>query len=101
MYNIFYIVVHGSFSGFKSQVAPAVGSRTSGGSLTLMTLFHRSFVESVVTFSLICRCGSITVKLKNSFSKLIKVSSRITGSKQKGLEELYQNQMLKRVESIL
>ena len=68
---------------------------------TLMTLFYRSFVESVVTFSLICWYGSITVKQKNSLSKLIKLSSRITGSNQKGLEELYQKQMLKRVDSIL
>ena len=37
---------------------------------TLMTLFYRSFVESVVTFSLICWYGSITVKQKNSHSKL-------------------------------
>ncbi len=29
---------------------------------TLLTLFYRSFVESVVTFSLICWYGSITVK---------------------------------------
>ena len=61
---------------------------------TLMTLFYRSFVESVVTFSLICWYGSITVKQENSLSKLIKVSSRITGSNQKGLEELYQKQTL-------
>ena len=54
---------------------------------TLMTLFYRSFVELVVTFSLICWYGSST-ELKNSLSKIIKVSSRTTGSKQKGLEEL-------------
>ncbi len=66
---------------------------------TLLTLFYRSFVESVVTFSLICWYG--TVKQKNSLSRLIKVSSCIIGSKQKALEELYQKQMLRRVESIL
>ncbi len=32
---------------------------------TLLTLFYRSFVESVVIFSLICWYGSITVKQKN------------------------------------
>ena len=58
---------------------------------TLMTLFYRCFVESVVTFSLICWYESITVKQKNSLSKISKVSSRITGSKQKGLEELYRS----------
>ncbi len=68
---------------------------------TLLTLFYRSFVESVVIFFLICWYGSITLKQKNSISRLIRVSSCITGSKQKGLGELYQKQMLRRVESIL
>ncbi len=41
-------------------------------------------------------------KTKNNYiSRLIKVSSCITRSKQKALEELYQKQMLRRVESIL
>ncbi len=66
-----------------------------------LTLFYRSFVESVVIFSLICWYGSITLKQKNSISRLIRVSSCITGSKQKSLGELYQKQMLRRVESIL
>ncbi len=68
---------------------------------TLLTLFYRSFVELVVIFSLIYWYGSITVTQKNSISRLIKVSSCITGSKQKGLKELYQKQMLRRIESIL
>ncbi len=68
---------------------------------TLLTLFYRSFVESVVIFSLICWYGSITLKQKNSISRLIRVGSCITGSKQKSLGELYQKQMLRRVESIL
>ncbi len=69
---------------------------------TLLTLFYRSFVKSVI-FSLICWYGSITVKQnkKNSLSRLIKVSSCIAGSKHKDLEELYHKQMLRRVESIL
>ncbi len=68
---------------------------------TLLTLFYRSFVESVVTFSLICWYGSITVKQKTPFQGQFKVSNCITGSKQKGLEKLYQKQMLRRVKSIL
>lgn len=68
---------------------------------SLMSLFYRSFIESVVTFSLICWYGSISVKQKNSLSRLIKVSSSITGFRQKGLEELYYSQMLRKVESIL
>ncbi len=67
-----------------------------------LTLFYRSFVESVVIFFSICWYGSITVKpKKNSIWRLIWVSICITGSKQKGLDELYQKQMLRRVESIL
>ncbi len=34
---------------------------------TLLTLFYRSFVESVVIFSLICWYGSITLKQKTQF----------------------------------
>ncbi len=64
-------------------------------------LFYRSFVESVVIFSLICWYGSITLKQNNSISRLISVSSCVTGSKQKSLGEFYQKQMLRRVESIL
>ncbi len=68
---------------------------------TLLTLFYRSFVELVVIFSLICWYGSITLKQTNSISRLIRVSSCIKGSKQKGLDKLYQKQMLRWVESIL
>jgi len=41
---------------------------------TLMTLFLKSYIESVLTFSLICWYGSLTVKAKTALSNIVKVT---------------------------
>ena len=47
---------------------------------SLMTMFYRSFIESVVTFSFICWFASLNLKHKNSITRITKVSSKIIGS---------------------
>lgn len=68
---------------------------------SLMTMFYRSFIESVVTFSFICWFASLNLTQKNSLTKITKVSSKIIGTQQKTLSELYNNQLSKKAKSIM
>ncbi len=47
---------------------------------SLMTLFYRSFIESMSTFSFICWYASVTLKQKNAVTKVIRVCSSIAVS---------------------
>lgn len=68
---------------------------------TLMTLFYRSFIESILTFSAICWYAFLNVKSKNAISKIIKVCSNITGVQQKSMTALYEEQVIRKAECIL
>lgn len=55
---------------------------------TLMTMSYCSFIESVLTFSLICWFQSLKVKQKNLLNKVVRVCSKITVNAQKTLQDL-------------
>ena len=40
-----------------------------------MALFYKSFIDSILTFSLISWYGNLTVQNKNSLSNIVKVAS--------------------------
>lgn len=42
-------------------------------------LFYRSFMASILTFSMICRFGNLNLKSKNRLGNIVKQSSRIVG----------------------
>ena len=67
---------------------------------SLMTLFYKSFIESVFTFSCICWYASLSLKQKNTLAMVNKVSSKIIGIQQVKLNELYDRHVLKKAESI-
>lgn len=64
---------------------------------SLMTMFYRSFIESVITFSFTCWFSS----QKNVLNKVVKVCSKITGIAQETLHYLYNKQLHKKAEFIL
>lgn len=68
---------------------------------SLMTMFYRSFIESILTFSAICWYSLLNVKNKNAIAKIINVSSKITGVQQKSLTILYEEQATRKAEAIL
>ncbi len=66
-----------------------------------MTLFYHSLIESLLTFSFICRVQSLEVKQKNILNKVVNVCSIMTGTAQETLQDLYNNQLHKKAENIL
>ena len=75
--------------------------RSFNVSNVMMTLFYRSFIESVLTFCIVAWYGNLTLTNKNRLSSLVKVASKISGRTQAQLIDLYKRQMLKRASSLL
>lgn len=68
---------------------------------TIMILFYRAFIESVLTFSLVAWFGNLALKNRNSLNLIVKWSSRLIGEPQSSLESLYNRQLDRITSSIL
>ena len=49
---------------------------------TIVSMFYESFIQSVLTFSLICWFRNIRQKDKNNLQRIVNISSKVTGTKQ-------------------
>ena len=67
----------------------------------MMTIFYRSFIESILTFCIIAWYGNLTVTTKNRLVSLVRVASKISGASQTQLKDLYDKLVLRRADSIL
>ena len=68
---------------------------------TMMIMFYRAFIESILSFSLMAWFGNLTLKSRNSLSQIVKWSSRLIGEPQLNLETLYLRQLKRLSSSIL
>ncbi len=68
---------------------------------TLMCMFYRSYIESLLSFSLLCWFNSLNVNNKNCIESIVNQGSKITGSKQMTMAQLYHRQVLGKAQSIL
>ncbi len=48
---------------------------------TLMCMFYRSYIESLLSFSLLCWFNSLNVKNKNCLERIVNQGNKITGRK--------------------
>ena len=67
---------------------------------TLMKLFYSAYIESVISFSIICWYGNLCIKDKNSLGKIVKVASKVIGTKLNSLDLLFNRQVLSKALSI-
>ena len=67
---------------------------------SLMKLFYSAYIHSVISFSLICWYGNLSMKNKNSLGRIVKIASKITGIQLESLELFYKRQVLKKALSI-
>ena len=67
---------------------------------TLMKLFYSAYIESVISFSIICWYGNLCVKDKNSLGKIVKAASKVIGTNMNSLGLLFNRQVLKKAKSI-
>ena len=66
----------------------------------VMTLFHRSFVESALTFCFVSWYGSLSLVNKNKLHKIINVSSKIAGVRFDSMTSMYETRVLRKGKAI-
>merc|ERR1712121_123852 len=47
--------------------------------ISLMKLFYSAYIHSVLSFSIICWYGNLSIKDRNSLGKILKTASKIIG----------------------
>ena len=68
---------------------------------TILSMFSQSCIQSVLTFSLICWFGNVSMKDKNKLQRVVNISSKITGIKQTSVTALYKKQVLRKANTII
>ena len=67
----------------------------------ILTLFYKSFIESVLSFTFICWFHSLGVKNWNSLQRTVCIASKITAEPQRDLALFCEQQILRKARSIL
>jgi len=68
---------------------------------SMMTLFYRAFIESVLSFSFVAWFGNLSLKNKNSLNQIVRWASKIIGEPQLNLAGLYSNYLQRKVSFII
>ncbi len=64
-------------------------------------MFYCAFIEPVITFYFICWFQSLNSNNKNILSRVVKVCSKIIGTVQEPLQDMYNKRVYKKAKSIL
>lgn len=59
-----------------------------------MTLFYRAFIESVISFSIICWYGNLGIKDKNALVRITKAARKIVGAQFSSLNHIFVKHVL-------
>ncbi|CAJ1066412.1 gastrula zinc finger protein XlCGF28.1-like%2C partial [Xyrichtys novacula] len=65
-----------------------------------MKMFYSAFIESVISFCVICWYGNLAIKNKNSLGSIVRVASKVAGVKFRSLDVIFKEQVLKKAKSI-
>ena len=68
---------------------------------SIISLFYKSFIESVLSFSFICWFCNLNVKDKNALERIIRIASKIIGESQQSLQSFADKQILRKALTIL
>ena len=68
---------------------------------TIVSMFYKSCIQSVLTFSFICWFGNVSQKDKNNLQRIVNISSKVTGVTQSTLTALYEKQVVNKATRIL
>ena len=66
----------------------------------ILCSFYRCFIESILTFGFLSWYGGLSVSNKNVLERVVKVSSKVIGVRQTGLNELYEKRVKVKGEGI-
>ena len=67
----------------------------------MLQMFYYAFIESVLSFSIICWFGNATEAQKKSVRRAVTMSSKLSGITFPSLESIYKDRTLKRARSIV
>ena len=68
---------------------------------TILSMFYKSCIQSVLTFSFICWFGNISQKDKNNLQRIVNISSKVSGVTQSTLTALYERLAVNKATKIL
>ena len=54
-----------------------------------MKMFYSAFIESTITFSIMCWYGNLSARNKNALTNIVKIASKVTGVQLGSLEDIY------------
>lgn len=66
-----------------------------------MTLFYKSFIESVLTFSITVWFGNLSLTERNKLGRLVSVAGKVIGVNQSPLHDLFVRNVMRKALSIL
>ncbi len=70
-------------------------------SRTLMNMYYKSYIETVLCFSICCWYGNVNVKHRNSLNGIVNQGSKIIGIKQTGLSYCFDRFVLQKARAIV
>ena len=68
---------------------------------TILSMFYKSCIQSVLTFSFICWFGNVSQKDKNNLQRIVNISSKVSGVTQSTLTALYERLAVNKATKIL
>ena len=68
---------------------------------SILTMFYKCIIQSVLTFCIACWYGSTSVSNKNKLNKIIKCARRLGCTNIEGLDVLYKNAVLMKMDKIV
>ena len=68
---------------------------------TVLSMFYKSFIQSVLMFSFICCFGNVRQYYNNNLQRIVNTSSKVTVTKQSNLTVLYEKPILRKDARIL
>ena len=67
---------------------------------SVLNAFYRCFIESVLTFGLMCWYGGLCVKNRNVLERVVRVCGKVVGEAQKSLTVVYECRVLRKAKLI-
>ena len=67
----------------------------------MLQMFHTAFIESVLTFCIVCWFGNATESQKKTIRKTIATASKLLGNTLPSIEHIYKDRLVKKADNIV
>ena len=66
---------------------------------TIMRMFYRTFIQSVITFNFLSWYGNLSVRNVNKLTKIVNTASKIIGLPLESISNYYEQQIIKKIKA--